>query len=201
MKGNKLLKEFYTNDNVQRLAKTLLGKLVSTNINGQVAGGIIVETEAYNGITDKASHAYGGRFTERTNVMYREGGIAYIYLCYGIHYLFNIVTGPIDVPQAVLVRGIDPLVGLDYMLRRRSMDTLSARITAGPGTLTQALGITNKFNGESLVNDRIWIEDVGISYDEQDIASRPRIGVAYAEEDALLPWRYYVKGNRFVSKK
>ncbi|MFD2962194.1 MULTISPECIES: DNA-3-methyladenine glycosylase [Olivibacter] len=202
MKNNKQLpKYFYLQDDVQWVAQQLLGKVIYTSINGLVTGGIIVETEAYNGITDKASHAYGRRFTERTKVMYGEGGVSYVYLCYGIHYLFNVVTGPIDVPQAVLVRGIEPIVGLDYMLKRRNMEVLTPRLSAGPGTLTQALGIAGNFNGKSLSGDDIWIEDVGISLDEQDIVVSTRIGVEYAKEDALLPWRYYIKGNRFVSRK
>jgi len=197
---NKLPDEFYTGTDVTDIAVQLLGKQLFTRINGELTGGIIVETEAYNGITDKASHAYGGRLTNRTKTMYETGGKAYVYLCYGIHYLFNVVTGPKDTPHAVLIRGIEPVVGLDVMLCRRNMSTLKPGVSAGPGTLSQALGISKELNGSNLTGNEIWIEDNGLTIPSDEVVSGNRIGVAYAEEDAFLPWRYYIKGNKFVSK-
>lgn len=179
----------------------LLGKVLFTKVGDEITGGMIVETEAYNGITDKASHAYGGRITERTRVMYSEGGICYVYLCYGIHYLLNVVTGLMGVPQAVLIRGVEPITGVDIMLKRRNMSHLQMRVSAGPGVLAQAMGITRVFNGKDLKGNEIWIEDQGRSFMQSEIAVTTRIGVDYAKEDALLPWRYYIKGNHFVSRR
>jgi DNA-3-methyladenine glycosylase len=196
----KISKDFYQNINVTEIAVQLLGKQLFTNINGELTGGIIVETEAYNGITDKASHAYGGRFTDRTKTMYKEGGVSYVYLCYGIHYLFNVVTGPLNCPQAVLIRAIEPLVGLDIMLRRRNMTTFKPAVCSGPGALSKALGITKELNDEDLGGNEIWIEEVDCDVYSQKVLTAKRIGVDYAQEDALLPWRFYVEGNKFVSR-
>jgi DNA-3-methyladenine glycosylase len=195
----KLPYAFYQNPDVNSLAKQLLGKQLFTKIDGVVTGGIIVETEAYAGVADKASHAYGGRLTDRTKTMYLTGGVSYVYLCYGIHHLFNVVTGPLNTPHAVLIRGLEPVVGLEYMLKRRGMPALKPNITAGPGALCKALGIDRALNGQDLLGEEIWIED-GPSISEEGIAAVPRVGVAYAGDHALLPWRYYIKGNRFVSK-
>lgn len=196
----KLPFSFYQNEDVTDLALHLLGKQLFTLIDGVLTGGIIVETEAYNGVLDKASHAYGGRFTNRTKTMYGQGGISYVYLCYGIHHLFNVVTGGENTPHAVLIRGLDPIKGLDIMLSRRNMSALKPNLTAGPGALAKAMGIDSNLNAKDLLGDEIWIEDNGIYYAEDQIVAAPRIGVAYAEDHALLPWRFYVKGNRFVSK-
>lgn len=196
----KLPYSFYQQSDVQLLAQQLLGKQLFTNIDGVITSGIIVETEAYNGITDKASHAYGGRFTPRTSTMYQAGGVAYVYLCYGIHYLFNVVTAPENHPHAVLIRGVEPLEGISTMLTRRKMHQLAPRITAGPGALAQALGINKNLNAKDLLGDEIWIEDGGLSFAADQIVASPRVGVAYAQDHALLPWRYYVKGNKYVSK-
>jgi DNA-3-methyladenine glycosylase len=197
---SKLPFSFYQNEVVTDLAVQLLGKQLFTFTNGALTGGTIVETEAYNGIMDKASHAYGGRFTNRTEVMYAAGGLSYVYLCYGIHHLFNVVTGLKGNPQAVLIRGLEPVVGVEVMMQRRNMSTLKPNLTAGPGALAKALGIDRNLNAKDLSGDEIWIEDRGIVFPENDIVSAPRIGVAYAQDHALLPWRYYVRGNKFVSK-
>ncbi|MCJ7936235.1 MAG: DNA-3-methyladenine glycosylase [Chryseobacterium sp.] len=149
---------------------------------------------------DKASHAYGGRRTDRTEPLYSHGGISYVYLCYGIHHLFNIVTSVQDEPHAVLIRGIDPLVGTEIMECRRNMPASKAAISSGPGSLAKALGIDKSFNKKDLAGNEIWIEDHGIQYNPEEITASPRIGVAYAQEDALLPWRFFVKNNRYVSK-
>lgn len=197
---HKLPLSFYHQEDVNQLAKQLLGKHLYTSIEGELTGGIIVETEAYNGITDKASHAYGGRFTDRTKVMYESGGLSYVYLCYGIHHLFNVVTGVEGTPQAVLIRGLEPIEGLDIMLHRRNMPALKPNLTAGPGALAKALGIDRALNAKDLMGEEIWIADAGLSYTREEIVASPRVGVDYAGDHALLPWRYYVKGNRFVSK-
>lgn len=196
----KLPYSFYQQEDVISLAKQLLGKKLFTLIDGELTGGIIVETEAYSGIVDKASHAYNGRFTPRTSTMYKAGGISYVYLCYGIHHLFNVVTGVEGNPHAVLIRGLEPIDGLSTMLRRRNMQSLAPKITAGPGALAKALGIDKKLNAKDLLGNEIWIEDVGTQYLATEIISSPRVGVAYAQDHALLPWRFYIKGNKFVSK-
>jgi len=196
----KLPFSFYQDPDVNSLAIALLGKLLFTRIDGELTGGIIVETEAYKGVEDKASHAHGGRFTNRTKIMYEAGGTSYVYLCYGIHHLFNVVTAPQGTPHAVLVRGLEPLEGLDIMLRRRNMAVLKPNLTAGPGALAKAMGIDRNLNAKDLLGDEIWIEERGLMLPNADIVAVPRVGVDYAGDHALLPWRYYVKGNKFVSK-
>lgn len=196
----KLPFSFYQSEDVNTLAVQLLGKKLFTRVDGQVTGGIIVETEAYKGVIDKASHAYGGRFTPRTKVMYNPGGLSYVYLCYGIHHLFNVVTAPKGVPHAVLIRGLEPITGIDIMLQRRNMSALKPNLTAGPGALAKAMGIDKLLNEKDLLGDEIWIEDHGLSFDSETIAAVPRIGVDYAADHALLPWRYFIKGNSYVSR-
>lgn len=196
----KLSPEYYQNEDVVSLAKDLLGKVLYTKIGEEITAGIIVETEAYFGVKDKASHAYGGRRTQRTETMYGEGGVAYVYLCYGMHHLFNVVTSVKDDPHAVLIRGIEPMLGLEIIEQRRNMSRLKGAISAGPGSAAKALGIDKTFNAKNLSDEEIWIEDQGIRYAEEDIAATPRVGIAYAKEHALLPWRFFVKGNKYVSK-
>lgn len=196
----KLPQSYYLGHDVVAISKDLLGKYLFTCIDSELTGGIIIETEAYNGIADRASHAYGNRRTNRTEVMFREGGIAYIYLCYGIHEMLNIVTSTKGHAQAILIRAIEPNEGIETILLRRNMDKLKPNITAGPGSVAKALGIDRKLNGISLQSDKLWIEDRGLTFSDDQIAAVPRIGVAYAGQDALLPYRFYVKGNPFVSK-
>lgn len=185
---------------VVQTAKALLGKKLCTDLKGGFTSGIIVETEAYNGVTDRASHAWGGRLTKRTKTMYEKGGISYIYLCYGIHHLFNVITGPVGEPHAVLIRAVEPVDGIDVMLRRRKMESPGYRLTAGPGSMSAALGITTALNGTSLLSrEGIWIEDVGKTVLDREIEAGPRVGVGYAGQDALLPWRFSIKGNRWKS--
>jgi DNA-3-methyladenine glycosylase len=195
----KLPFSFYLNTDVNSLARQLIGKMLFTQIDGEITAGIIVETEAYAGIEDKASHAYGGRLTDRTKTMYLKGGVSYVYLCYGIHNLFNVVTGPLNTPHAVLIRGVEPVIGTEIMLQRRGMALLKPNLTAGPGALSKALGIDRTFNAKDLTGEEIWIEDCW-DVDPESIVAAPRVGVGYAADHALLPWRYYIKGNRFVSK-
>ena len=197
---SKLPFSFYQDHDVNTLALQVLGKRLFTQINGQVTGGIIVETEAYKGVEDKASHAYGGRFTDRTKVMDENGGLSYVYLCYGIHHLFNVVTGPEATPHAVLIRGLEPLTGLELMMERRGMSVLKPNITAGPGALAKALGIDRLLNAKDLTGEEIWIEEALPDWNMSEVVAGPRIGVDYAGDHALLPWRYYVKGNKYVSK-
>lgn len=196
----KLPLSYYSNQDVLFLAKDLLGKVLFTEINGNITAGIIVETEAYFGIQDKASHAYGGRRTDRTETLYSHGGISYVYLCYGIHHLFNVVTSVENDPHAVLIRAIEPLIGKEIMESRRNMPASKAAISSGPGSAAKALGIDRTFNQKELSGTEIWIENHHIQYYLDEIESGPRVGVAYAGEDALLPWRFWVKGNKYVSK-
>ena len=196
----KLKEEYYLNEDVVDLAKDLLGKVLYTKIDNEITAGIIVETEAYFGIKDKASHAYGGRRTNRTETMYGNGGIAYVYLCYGMHNLFNVVSSKKNDPHAVLIRGIEPLIGIEIIEERRNMPHTKGAISAGPGSAAKALGIDKTFNEKNLTGDEIWIEDHKIRYIAEDIAATPRVGIAYAKEHALLPWRFFVKGNKYVSK-
>ncbi|WP_428229547.1 DNA-3-methyladenine glycosylase [Flavobacterium sp.] len=196
----KLPFSYYLNQNVIFLAKDLLGKMLFTEINGAITAGIIVETEAYFGVQDKASHAYGGRHTDRTKTLYRQGGISYVYLCYGIHNLFNVVSSVDGEPHAVLIRAIEPLIGKDIMELRRKMPATKAAISSGPGSAAKALGIDRSFNEKDLTGEEIWIEDHGIRYNPDEIIATARIGVAYAQEDALLPWRFFIKDNKYVSK-
>ena len=196
----KLPGSFYQRNDVVAISRELLGKYLFTCINGEFTGGYITETEAYNGIIDRASHSYGNRLTPRTQTMYQEGGIAYVYLCYGIHEMFNVVTSVEGQPHAILIRAVQPTDGLDIMMERRKMSALKPSITSGPGSVAQALGISRQINAISLQSDTLWIEDRGLHVPDENIAAVPRVGVAYAKEDALLPYRFYIKGNPYVSK-
>ena len=186
----KLATEFYLRDDVVAISRELLGKVLCTNISGVQTDAIITETEAYAGITDKASHAYGDRRTKRTEPMYGPGGTAYVYLCYGIHHLFNVVTNVQGVPHAVLVRAGKPVEGLDEILLRRNRAKVDKTLMGGPGTVSQGLGIKTDMTGTSLRGRRIWIEDRGITVPDKDITVGPRVGVDYAKEDAARPYRY-----------
>ncbi len=191
---------FYQGKDVVKIAKQLLGKVLVTHIGGIYTSGMIVETEAYAGAADKASHAYNNRRTARTEVMYGKGGTSYVYLCYGIHHLFNVVTNVQDVPHAVLVRGVEPLEGIEHMLARRRKEKLDSTLTAGPGALSMALGIHTRHTGVPLSGTEIYIEDRGIKVAAKNIVAATRVGVAYAAEDAYLPYRFYIRDNKYVSK-
>jgi DNA-3-methyladenine glycosylase len=184
---------------VVEIAQELLGKILYTNIDGMLTAGIITETEAYEGITDKASHAYGGRRTARTEIMYAEGGVSYVYFTYGMHYLFNVITNKKEIPHAVLIRGIYPFIGTEIMLKRTGKQKVDEKLTNGPAKLTKALGITKTQNGLSLVTGKeVWIEDHGLVIKPEHITVSPRIGIAYAEEDALLPYRFNLTTKNFL---
>lgn len=189
MEDSLLKLEFYLSDDVVAIARALLGKRLYTNIDGQVTGGLITETEAYAGPNDRASHAYNNRRTARTEVMFHQGGIAYVYLCYGIHHLLNVVTNREGIPHAVLIRGIFPTVGIETMLKRRNKDKLDHRLTSGPGSVCQALGINMQQNGTRFDSGSLWIEE-GVQLASCQIETSARIGIDYAGEDALLPWRF-----------
>ena len=195
----KLPVDFYQREDVLTISRELLGKVLCTQFAGHLTSGIIVETEAYAGETDRASHAYGGRRTKRTEIMYAPGGTSYIYLCYGIHHLFNIVTNKKNIPHAILIRAIQPQDGIEIMLQRRNKKKLNPSLTAGPGSLTQALGITVKNSAVSLTGNLIWLEEQNIYYEEQDILASPRVGVQYAEKDAQNPWRFQIENSPWVS--
>ena len=185
--------KFYLREDVVQVSQELLGKVLCTNINGRVSKAVITETEAYAGVADKASHAYGGKRTKRTEPLYARGGTAYVYLCYGIHHLFNVVTNEIDTPHAILIRAGKPLDGIDVMERRRNKQATDISFLNGPGSLGQALGITTTLSGASLLEDQIWIEDRDISIESRNILSGPRIGIEYAAEDAARPYRFRVE--------
>lgn len=196
--AKKLPLSFYRQDNVTSIARQLLGKVLVTSIDSVRTAGIIVETEAYAGILDRASHAWNNRRTQRTEVMYQPGGLAYVYLCYGLHYLFNVVTNVKEVPEAVLVRALEPLDGIAAMQQRYPHKN-TVKMTAGPGSLCKALGIDAALNGEKLTGNSIWIEEAPAIADTQVLAGT-RVGVQYAGADALLPYRFSIKDNKWVSK-
>ena len=198
----KLKIEFYQRPDVVQIAKELLGKILITKWNGIETSGRIVEVEAYNGVIDKASHASGGRRTNRNEIMYGAGGFAYVYLCYGIHHLFNVVTNKKETPHAILIRALDPIKGIDVMLERTGKKQLDNTLTKGPGNVSKALGISfRQHSGRSLLSNELFIAEDGFVVNKKDIGASPRIGVDYAGEDALLPFRFFIKGNPFVSGK
>ena len=189
----KLPQNYYLNPDVVALAKDLIGKILYANINGEISAGIITETEAYEGITDKASHAYNNKRTPRTETMYCKGGVSYVYLIYGMYHLFNVVTNQKDVPHAVLIRAIYPYKNLPLILKRRQAKKWHKNLLNGPGKLTIGLGINQQHNGLNLTQNKIWIEDKNIKIPQSKIKTTPRIGIDYAEEDALLPYRFVVE--------
>lgn len=195
----KIQPSFFQSTDVVQLAKMLVGYKIYTNFNEELTSGIITETEAYAGIGDKACHAHLGRFTKRTAVMYEPGGIAYIYLCYGIHHLFNIVTNKKGHADAILIRAFAPEDGIDIMKRRRQRNTLDKTLTSGPGNVSQALGLHLGHNKNSVCSNEIWLEPV--DQIRIDCIATTRIGIDYAEEDALLPWRFYDDNSNYISKR
>lgn len=195
----KLDYSFYGRDDVVKIARELLGKLLITRFEEGLSSGRIVETEAYRGVADRASHAYGGRRTRRTEIMYGEGGTAYVYLCYGIHHLFNVVTNKKNVPHAILIRALEPVEGIPLMLQRTGKPRADHTLTRGPGNLSRALGLQTPHTGSSLAGEHIFIADDGYRVPKGSIGISPRIGVDYAAEDASLPYRFFIKGNPYVS--
>jgi len=185
---------FYNRDDVVLIAQELIGKVLCANVDDVITKGIITETEAYAGVVDKASHAFGGRRTQRTETMFGKPGFSYVYLCYGVHSLFNVVTNKENVPHAVLIRGVHPIEGIETILSRRKTKEPIHKIADGPGKLTKALGIEfRQHNNLDLLGDEIWIEDHGIPVNSSEVTIGPRIGVDYGGEDALLPYRFLWK--------
>lgn len=197
----KLDASFYNRTNVLQVAEELLGKILVTHFDHKLTAARIVETEAYNGIADKASHAWNNRRTARTEIMFGEGGTAYVYLCYGIHHLFNVVTNAKNIPHAVLIRAAEPVYGFDTMLMRTGKLHIDNTLTKGPGNVSKALGISTAHTGLSLLGSKIFIAADGYTAYKDIVSTSVRIGVDYAAEDALLPYRFYIKGNAFVSGK
>ncbi|MDJ0626407.1 MAG: DNA-3-methyladenine glycosylase [Candidatus Caenarcaniphilales bacterium] len=196
----KITKDFYLRDNVVFIAQELIGQYVLSNINGVTTGGMIVETEAYKGPEDRASHAYQNKRSKRTEIMFAEGGVAYIYLCYGIHSLFNIVTNMQGIPHAVLIRAIEPTIGVEEMMERRKQNKLSYNLSRGPGTVSQALGVNTSHSGTNLSENLLWLEYGQKNISINDLLASPRVGIDYAGEDAKLPWRFRLKGNKWIGK-
>jgi DNA-3-methyladenine glycosylase len=196
----KLPLSFYIKNDVLKIATDLLGKVLVTNWNDEYTSGRIVETEAYSGETDKASHASKGR-TARTEVMFNEGGRAYVYLCYGVHQMFNIVTNKEGIPDAVLIRAIEPIDGIDIMLKRTGKKKLDESLTRGPGNVGKAFGFHTSQCGLLLNSDELFIADDGYKITQEMIGNSPRIGVDYAGKHAEWHYRFFVKGNKFVSGK
>ncbi len=201
--GKKLPHAYYQSLAVTELAKDLLGKYLVTHIDGFRCSGKIIETEAYRGPDDRACHAYNNRRTPRTEVMYEPGGVAYIYICYGMHHLMNVVTGSRDNAHAILIRALEPSEGMEAMAQRRKMPLSDTRLTKGPGALSLAMGLNNTLSGASLLSPTspVWIEDRGIILEPNQICEGTRIGVESAGEAAQWPWRYFIKGNKYVSAK
>ena len=195
----KLEIDFYNRNEVVQIATDLLGKIIVTNFDGIVTSGRIVETEAYKAITDQASHSWLGKRTARNEYMYAQAGTAYIYICYGIHQMFNVVTNEKEIPDAVLIRAIEPLEGITAMLARTGKKTFDSTLTKGPGNVGKALGIYKTHAGASLLGDDIFIAADDYEMDIKLIGKSKRIGVAYAGADAALPYRFFIKGNKYVS--
>ncbi len=198
---NKLDISFYNRNNVVSVARKLLGKIIVTNFGGWRTAARIVESEAYAGEIDRASHAFGGRKTARTSAMYGEPGTAYVYLCYGIHQMFNVVTGPAGTPHAVLIRAAEPLEGIDFMLARTGKLHADTTLTKGPGNVAKALGIFTTHTGKSLRSDDFYIADDGMVIKKSSIIATPRIGVDYAGAHAALLYRFVVKESSYISGK
>jgi DNA-3-methyladenine glycosylase len=195
-----LPKSFYARTDVLAVARDLLGRvLVVPDRRGRRVSGVIVETEAYRGPEDRASHAYGGRRTARTETMYAAGGTAYVYFVYGMYHQFNVVTNAVDVPHAVLVRALEPLEGIDEMRRRRPGRT-EVHLASGPGKLCLALGIDKSFDRADLAGPRVWIEKGLVRVPRGSIASGPRVGIDYAGSWARRPWRFWIRDHPCVSR-
>lgn len=192
---------FYQRKDVVKIAKELLGKIVVTNFDGQITSGRIVETEAYVGITDKASHSFAGKRTSRNEHMYSAAGTAYIYICYGMHQMLNIVTNDKEIPDAILIRAVEPLEGIEMMAQRTGKKESDKTLTRGPGNVGKALGIFKHHSGLYLLDDEIYLLVDNKKIPDEDIGISKRIGVENAGSDGLLPYRFYVKGNKYVSGK
>lgn len=195
----KLPIQFYKRADVVLIAKELIGKIIVTSFNGLTTSGRIVETEAYIGLTDRASHSFGGKRTARNEHMYAGPGTAYVYICYGMHHLFNVVTNAKNIPDAILIRAVEPLAGTGTMLERSGKEKVDSSLTRGPGNVARALGISKGHSGINLLQDEVYIADDGFVVEESLIGISKRIGIEGAGDAVLKPYRFYMKGNRFVS--
>ncbi len=195
----KLAHSFYNRPDVVGIARELIGKILVTRLDGRLTAGKIVETEAYAGETDMASHARNGRRTARTEVMYGPAAVSYVYLCYGIHQMFNVVTNSKDIPHAILIRALEPLEGINWMLERTGKAKPDHTLTRGPGNVARAMGLHTGHTGTSLLGNRIFIAGNSSPVATKDIIATPRIGVDYAGEDASLLYRFILKNNPYVS--
>jgi DNA-3-methyladenine glycosylase len=204
----KLPRAFYTRDDTLQIAQDLLGKiLVIPDDSGKRVSAMIVETEAYLGAIDKAAHSFGNRRTPRTETMFAVGGTVYIFFIYGMYFQFNVVVGEIDTPHAILIRAVEPIENIEIMRKRRASKSKNQvsvmpdkNLTSGPGKLCIALGIDKSFNNQSLLGSKLWLEE-GKSLEKEEISSGKRVGIDYAEEFAEKPWRFWITGNQFVSRK
>lgn len=197
-----LNKEFFKRDTLS-VAKDLLGKIIVKNDNGIIYKAKIVETEAYLGVDDRAAHTFGDRKTERNKIMYEDAGTVYVYQTYGIHFMLNFVTQDKNIPEAVLIRAIEPLNQFDKISLNRFgkiYNELTSyqkkNITNGPGKLTKALNIEKALNGNNLFNQSFYVEDDNSIF---DIIIDKRIGIDYAQEAIDFPYRFYIKDNSYVS--
>jgi DNA-3-methyladenine glycosylase len=197
----KLGLSFYNRNDVVQIARQLLGKILVTQFDGIRTSGRIVETEAYAGENDRASHGYGGRRTARNEHLYGGPGTVYVYICYGLHHLFNVITNKKDIPHAVLIRALEPLEGIEYMLKRTGKPVADYTLTKGPGNLARAMGMSKIHTGGNLFSEEIFIEDDGMRYRKDQILATNRIGVEYAREDAELPYRFIIPSSPYVSAK
>ncbi len=196
-----MARAFYTRPDTLAVARELLGKrLVVPAPDGTRVSGLIVETEAYMGPEDKAAHSYGNRRTARTETMFGMGGTSYVYFIYGMYYQFNVVTNRAETPHAVLVRALEPEEGLEWMRLRRPVKR-ERDLTSGPGKLCIAMGLDRSYDKADLLGERVWVEDAGRTFEPDEIATGPRVGIDYAEEFVHAPWRLWVKGNPYVSRK
>lgn len=195
----KLNKSFYTRQDTLAIAKELLGKYVFTQLDGVLTGGMIVETEAYIGPEDSGSHAFNHRRTPKNETMYAEGGVTYMYICYGIHDMLNVVTGQAGSSHAVLIRAIEPTIGIEFMQERRGNVPLK-RLATGPGALAKALGLKKYHDAYDLTSSEIWIEDQGLLVDEKSVKATGRVGLGCKEPYLSIPWRFIINGNPFVSR-
>lgn len=197
----RLTQAFYDRTDVVKIARELLGKVVVTNINNRLTSGRIVETEAYVAFIDKASHSFGGKRTTKNEHMYAAAGTTYIYICYGIHQMLNFVTNKSGIPDAVLIRAVEPLKGVDIMAERTGKKESDYSITKGPGNVGKALGVFKHMSGIHLTDNQIYVCDDGFNIEDAGIGVSERIGVGGAGKDARLPYRFYIKNNHYVSGK
>jgi len=194
-------KNYFQNPDILFLAKDLLGKILCTDFNGELCKAAIIETEAYKAPEDKGSHAFNNLRTKRTEIMFQEGGCAYVYLCYGIHSMVNVVSGPKDSAHAILIRAVEPILNTEIMKHRVQTKKKDILLGSGPGNVCKAMGIHTSNNGELLFQKgEIWIEEGEKTYSKSNVIASPRVGIAYAKEWARKNWRFYIKDHPSVSK-